>query len=139
MALQEILNIDEHVEEIRQLAKKAYRYNYEIVVEIGRRLTIMRSHPKFNGRGDGWADEVRDSFGWTDETARNMMNVYELQKDQHEESAKLFGQLPLGAVYLLAKPSTPVEAKQAVAARVAAGKRTSRHWRAAPCRVPARN
>jgi len=60
---------------------------------------------------------LESEFGWTDETARRFINVYECSK-----SHKLLDlEVPVSGLYLLADPSTPESARTEVIQRAEAG------------------
>jgi hypothetical protein len=85
----------------------------EDIVEIGRELIEAKARV---GHGNflSWIDA---SFGMSDDTARNFMNVAEVYGDR----IRTVRDLPLGAVYTLAAPSTPESVRSEVAERIAKG------------------
>ena len=95
----------EHAEAIRALGKRVL----SDVLEIGERLVKARA---LIAHGD-WLRWIEDEFGWSDQTARNFMNVADLAKCQ----TVLNLDLPLGALYLLARPSTPEEVRAEIIER----------------------
>jgi hypothetical protein len=99
----------EHVNAIRALGKQAV----EDVVEIGCRLTACK---KLVGHGN-WLPWLKHEFGWSDQTARNFMRIADLSKSK----TVLNLDLPLKALYLLAAPSTPTEARDEIIERAATG------------------
>src|SRR5262249_172303 len=68
------------------------------------------------GHGN-WLPWLNREFGWTDDTALNFMRVYELSKSRNFRDLSL----PLSALYLLAAPSTPQEARDEIIERAQAG------------------
>lgn len=106
--------VAEHVTQIRHLHKRAI----EDIIEIGRRLIECRA---IIGHGN-WLDFLAREFGWTDRTARNYINAFELVRDRKLETVSNLG---LGAIYLLSSPSTPDEAKTEILSRAAAGEHIS--------------
>jgi gas vesicle protein len=99
----------EHAAEIRRLGKRVV----EDVLEIGRRLTECK---KLVGHGN-WLPWIEREFGWTDDTALNFMRVYEVSKSRNFRDLSL----PVSALYLLAAPSTPKEARDKIIERAQAG------------------
>jgi hypothetical protein len=113
----EDLVLDEHVAQIRKLGKRIV----EDVVEIGRRLTeckkILR---QILGHGN-WLPWLDQEFGWSEATARNFMRVYQLTQSKFANFADL--NLPVSALYLLAAPNTPEQARQEIVERAEAGEK----------------
>jgi hypothetical protein len=86
------------------------------VIEIGRRLTECKATL---GHGN-WLPWLDREFGWEETTALRFMRVFELQN----KSGKLLDlDVPVSSLYLLAAPSTPKEARDAVIDAAAGGKR----------------
>jgi hypothetical protein len=83
------------------------------VIEIGRHLTEAK---KLCGHGE-WLPWLEREFGWTDQTARNFMRVFDLSNSKRV----LDLDLPLSSLYLLAAPSTPDEAKTEIIERAEKG------------------
>src|SRR5262249_30410741 len=104
----------EHAAEIRRLGKQTV----ENVVEIGRHLTEAK---EIAGHGN-WLPWLDREFGWKEQTARNFMQVYELA-----DKSPNFGDLnlPVSALYMLAAPSTPPEARAEIIERVEAGEKVT--------------
>jgi Protein of unknown function (DUF3102) len=94
---------------IKQLCKKTR----ENIIAIGHHLT------KCQGRlGHGaWLPWLEREFGWSDQTARNFMRVYEMSKSKNFLNLDL----PVSSLYLLAAPSTAEEARTEVIERVSSG------------------
>jgi N6-adenosine-specific RNA methylase IME4 len=106
----------EHVAAIRALGKQTITN----VIEIGRRLTIIRhgvdGEEPLLAHGE-WLPWLEREFGWQEATARNFMRVYDMCK-----SAKFADlDLPMSSFYLLAAPSTPDGARREIAQRAEAG------------------
>jgi hypothetical protein len=102
-------NLAEHVAEIRRLGRRVIAD----VVEIGKRLTECK---KIVGHG-GWGPWLLREFGWTDDSALNFMRVYDLSKSRKFRDLNL----PVSAIYLLARPSTPDEVRDDIIERAKAG------------------
>jgi Protein of unknown function (DUF3102) len=93
----------EHVAAIKTLGRRVVAD----AIEIGRRLVDCRDNHLKHGEYLPW---LRREFGWSRQSADNFIHVYEA-----EAQGKLpnFGNLdlPVSALYLLAAPSTPTEAR----------------------------
>jgi hypothetical protein len=89
----------EHADAIRVLARNVIAN----VVEIGRRLTEVNDRIE-HGQ---WLMFLDREFGWSDQTARNFMHVFDLSNSKRV----LDLDLPLRSLYLLAAPSTPSEVR----------------------------
>src|SRR5262249_12572377 len=107
-----VATLAEHAAAIRQLGKQTV----ENVVEIGRRLVQCK---ELVGHGN-WLPWLDREFGWDERTARNFMRAHELAT-KSEKFSDL--NLPLSALYMLAAPSTPPEARDEVLARAEAGEK----------------
>src|SRR5262249_19849032 len=104
----------EHANAIRALGKQAI----ENVIEIGHRLTECRNHSQMK-HGD-WLPWLEREFGWSDQTARNFMQVYELAgKTQNFWNLSR----PVSGIYWLAAPSTPESARDQIIKRAQASGR----------------
>jgi Protein of unknown function (DUF3102) len=103
----------EHAAAIRALRSRIV----SDVAEIGRRLSEVKARV---GHGQ-WLPWLDREFGWTDHTALNFMRVHEYLAANPKTVSDLVLTFPVSAVYLLAAPSTPVEARDAVIARAQAG------------------
>jgi hypothetical protein len=107
--------LDEHVAQIRKLGKRIV----EDVIEIGRRLTECKKIlGQILGHGN-WLPWLDQKFGWSEATARNFMRVYELTQSKSANFADL--KLPVSALYLLAAPNAPEQARQEIVERAEAG------------------
>lgn len=103
------IELAEHAAVIRALGKRVIGD----VIEIGKRLTECR---RVTGHGD-WLPWLDREFGWTEQTALNFMRVHEMAKSK----TVLDLDLPIKSLYLLAAPSTPAEARDAIIDRSANG------------------
>jgi hypothetical protein len=101
--------------EIRRLAKRVK----EDVIEIGRYLVEAREHI---GHG-GWLAWIDVEFGWSDQTARNFIQLYEAREAQPKFQNIWNSSLPVTALIQLAAPNTPDEARQEIADRIAGGEK----------------
>jgi Protein of unknown function (DUF3102) len=106
----------EHARAIHELAKRTCRD----IVDIGRHLTEARTHV---GHG-AWLDWINVEFGWSDQTARRFIHVYDLSQDAKFNTLVEF-ELPVAALYQLAAPKTPDEARKEIAERIEAGEKPS--------------
>jgi hypothetical protein len=103
----------QNAEVIRALGKRVIGD----VIEIGRRLSESK---QLCGHGN-WLPWLEREFGWSDDTARNYMQVSELAESRNFRDLSL----PISGLYLLAAPSTPEEVRQEVIERVENGERLS--------------
>ncbi len=104
----------EHAEAIRRLGKRVF----SDVIEIGERLSKARS---LIAHGH-WLQWLETEFGWSVDTAQNFVNV--------AAAAGKFGNfrnlnVPVSALYLLARRSTPDEARVEIIERSNAGEKFS--------------
>jgi hypothetical protein len=98
------VGLDQHAVAIRGLLKTTK----DSIIEIGRRLVEGK---KLVGRGQ-WLRWLDREFGWTDDTARRFINIYEFSQREEPDFRKLRKlDLPVSGLYLLAEPSTPAEAR----------------------------
>jgi Protein of unknown function (DUF3102) len=102
--------LTEHATEIRRLGKRVVGD----VIEIGRRLVECRDNHLKHGE---WLSWLEKEFGWTDQTARNFINVYEQSKSKNFLNLDL----PVSSLYLLSAPSTPEAVREEVTERVKSG------------------
>jgi hypothetical protein len=107
-------SLDAHAEAMRGLGRHVVRD----VVEIGERLAQAK---ELCSHGE-WLTWLRDEFEWTDRHARNLINTYELSL-KSENISDL--NIPVAGLYLLAAPSTPVQAQQAVIAAAESGEKVT--------------
>jgi hypothetical protein len=104
------VDLDQHAAEIRRLIKTTK----DNVLEIGRRLTEGK---KLVGRGR-WLPWLDREFGWTDDTARRFINIYEFSQREEFDFRNLRKlDVPMSGLYLLAEPSTPAEARTEIIER----------------------
>jgi len=97
----------ENAESIRKLRERVIGD----VIEIGRRLSECK---KLLGHGN-WLPWIEREFRWSERTARNYILVYELALSKSENFADIA--IDVSAVYLLAAPSTPEDARTEVLRR----------------------
>jgi hypothetical protein len=102
-------SLAEHAASIRRLGKRVVGD----IIEIGRRLTECRD---IVGHGH-WHDWLDAEFGWSDQTALNYMRVYEMAESKNFLDLNI----PVSALYLLAAPGTPEQARFEVVERAKAG------------------
>jgi hypothetical protein len=104
----------EHAAAIRQLGKRVILD----VIQIGRRLTECK---RLCGHGH-WQPWLKSEFGWTERTAERFMSVHALGLKSDNLSNL---ELPISGLYLLAAPSTPIEARGEIIERAQAGEPVS--------------
>jgi hypothetical protein len=104
-----------HAAAIRTFSK----HIIEDIIEIGRHLTKAKA---IVGHGN-FGSWINQEFGWSATTALNFMRVYELSLSNPQRVVDL--DLPMSALYLLAAPSTPEEARTEIIDRAAAGEPVS--------------
>jgi hypothetical protein len=104
----------EHASAIRALGKQTV----ENVIEIGDHLTKAK---KIAGHGN-WLPWLEREFGWDERTAQRFMSVQELASKSDNLSDL---NLPLSALYMLAAPSIPPEARDEIIARAEAGEQVT--------------
>jgi hypothetical protein len=106
--------LKQHAEAIKLLAKRVCRD----IVEIGYHLTKAQ---ELAGHGK-WLRWLDQEFGWSEQTARNYMRVYELAQ---KSTTVVDLNLPLRALYVLAAPSTPESVREEIIGRAASGEKIS--------------
>src|SRR6516165_1460407 len=94
----------EHADAIRKLGKRVVGD----IIEIGRRLTECKNIVGHGNFGP-WLD--REFPGWSDDTAERFIRVASLA-NQIPQVAEY--DIPVSGLYLLAKPSTPEEARDEI-------------------------
>jgi hypothetical protein len=104
----------EHAAEIRRLGKRVVGD----VIAIGRHLAEAR---RIVGHG-GWLPWLKREFGWSERQAQRYMSVVEAAVKSDNLSDL---EIPVSGLYLLAAPSTPVEARDEIVARAKAGETIS--------------
>jgi Protein of unknown function (DUF3102) len=97
---------------IRAIGKRAF----EDVVEIGRILTKAKS---LAGHGN-WLPWLQRELGWSGETARKWMSLYDFSKSQQNWNLTE-SDLPISSLYILAQKKTPPAIIDAVAERFSSG------------------
>ena len=107
----------EHARAIRELVTRTR----EGIIAIGRHLAEARNHVVAHG---AWLDWIDVEFGWSDQTARRFIHVYDLSRDAKFNTLVELD-LPLGALYQLAAPKS-AEARQEIADRLKAGEQITR-------------
>jgi hypothetical protein len=112
-ALDAATTLKQHAEAIRLLVRRTCRG----IVEIGYHLTEVR---ELAGHGK-WLRWLDHEFGWSEQTARNYMRVYEMDKS----TTIVDLDLPLRALYVLAAPSTPESVREGIIERAASGEKIS--------------
>jgi hypothetical protein len=98
--------LNEHATEIRKRANRVGRDIYE----IGRRLTEAK---KLLGHGN-WYAWIEREFNWSEQTALNLMRCFEMFHRVAKSKTVLDLNINVSAMYLLARPSTPVEAQKQI-------------------------
>ena len=83
------------------------------IIEIGQKLIEVKARLPYGT----WTDWLTCEFGWTDQTARNFMHVAQAFAGQNQ---KIFDFAP-SALYILAAPSVPDEARREALDRAEAG------------------
>jgi hypothetical protein len=101
-----------HAAAIHHLGRQAVKN----VIEIGRRLTECKEIVR--KLGGSWGDWLEHEFNWSDQQARRFIHVFE---HKSELNKLLNSDFPVSALYLLAAPSTPKEARTEVIERAQAG------------------
>jgi len=114
MTIPAIAILNEHAAAIRALGKQTV----ENIIEIGRHLVEAKAEVKKLGRSfDDW---LKAEFNWSHGQAYNFINVFE-RKSELSKFDK--SDLPISALYLLAAPSTPKEARNEISERAKAGEK----------------
>ena len=84
------------------------------IIKIGQLLTDAKACLE---HGE-WGEWLRNEFAWSQDTAERFMNVSEIYGDADSATLR---KLDTSALYELARPSTPQEARHAVEALIADG------------------
>jgi hypothetical protein len=108
-----ISELEDHAQAIRTLGKRVIAD----IIEIGRHLAEAR---KLCGHGQ-WLPWLEREFAWADDTAGRFRSIYEMAKSRNLRNLDL----PVSALYLLAKSSTPPAVREEVLARAESGERVS--------------
>lgn len=99
--------------EIRKLGKRVI----EDIIKIGELLAESKATC---GHGN-WISWLNKEFGWTDQTARNFINVYEMSK-----SKKFLDlDLPVSVLYQLAAPSTSLIVREEIIEKAKSGEKVT--------------
>ena len=100
--------------------KDLMRLTAENIINIGKKLTQVKSRLG-HGSFQQW---LRTEFEWSEQTARQFMQVYRWS-ETIENKKFVFSKLGTSALYLLAAPSTPPEAREEVLDLVDGGEKVS--------------
>jgi hypothetical protein len=108
---------------VRTLAQNIEHHTLHTAIEIGKHLHDVRTElSRRGGAHEGkWLRWSRREFNWTDQTARNLINLFDAFGSNPKRV--LDCHLPLRALYKLAAPSTPEAARVEVIGRLEAGER----------------
>ena len=107
--------LTEHADSIRKLGSRVIAD----AIEIGRRLSECK---QIVGHGN-WLPWLKREFRWSERTARNFISVYEFVRRKSANLADLA--IDISSVYLLAAPSAPEHAREAVLSRLESGEALS--------------
>ena len=120
----EYANLDEQTRKIiweyTSEIKDLMRLTAENIISIGQKLTQVKSQLG-HGSFQQW---LRTEFEWSEQTARQFMQVYRWS-ETIENKNFVFSNLGTSALYLLAAPSTPPEAREEVLGLVDGGEKVS--------------
>jgi Protein of unknown function (DUF3102) len=100
---------------LAKITKRIHKLRQSVcndVIAIGRLLSDAKGQ-LVHGM---WGDWLRAEFAWSQDTAENFMNVYRVFG---EGKSEIVSELDVCSLYLLAKPSTPQEARDTVAGLIA--------------------
>lgn len=100
--------------------KNLMRLTAENIISIGQKLTEVKEELE-HGTFQSW---LRTEFEWSEQTARQFMQVYRWSKTLKNKNF-VFSQLGTSALYLLAAPSTPPEARKEVLDLVEVGEKVT--------------
>ena len=100
--------------------KELMRLTAENIISIGQKLTEVKEKLG-HGSFQNW---LRSEFEWSEQTARQFMQVYRWSKTIKNKNF-VFSQLATSALYLLAAPSTPPEARDEVLTIIDGGEKIS--------------
>lgn len=101
--------------EVNKIAGRIHKLRQrtcEDVIAIGRLLIEAKAHLE---HGE-WCEWLRREFAWSRDTAENFIHVADTFGDGNTET---FRRLDVSSLYLLARPSTPQEARDTVAELIA--------------------
>ena len=117
-------NLDEHTRNIiwqyTSEIKDLMRLTAENIISIGQKLTQVKLQLG-HGSFQQW---LKSEFEWSEQTARQFMQVYRWS-ETIENRNFVFSQLGTSALYLLAAPSTPPEAREEVLDLVGGGEKVN--------------
>ena len=120
----EYANLDERTRNIvwqyTSEIKTLMRLTAENIISIGQKLTQVKSQLG-HGNFQQW---LTTEFEWSEQTARQFMQVYRWS-ETIENKNFVFSNLGTSALYLLAAPSTPSEAREEVLGLVNVGEQVS--------------
>lgn len=100
--------------------KSLMRLTAENIISIGQKLTEVKEQLE-HGTFQSW---LRTEFEWSEQTARQFMQVYRWSRTLENKNF-VFSQLGTSALYLLAAPSTPPEARKEVLDLVEVGEKVT--------------
>jgi hypothetical protein len=100
--------------------KNLMRLTADNIISIGQKLTEVKEQLE-HGTFQSW---LRTEFEWSEQTARQFMQVYRWSKTFKNKNF-VFSQLGTSALYLLAAPSTPPEARKEVLDLVEVGEKVT--------------
>lgn len=100
--------------------KSLMRLTAENIINIGQKLTEVKEQLE-HGTFQSW---LRTEFEWSEQTARQFMQVYRWSRTLENKNF-VFSQLGTSALYLLAAPSTPPEARKEVLDLVEIGEKVT--------------
>lgn len=100
--------------------KSLMRLTAENIISIGQKLTEVKEQLE-HGTFQSW---LRTEFEWSEQTARQFMQVYRWSRTLENKNF-VFSQLGTSALYLLAAPSTPPEARKEILDLVEIGEKVT--------------
>src|SRR5580765_7090787 len=100
------IELSAHAAVIKALGKRVVAD----VIEIGARLAKCKQIIESDGGYAAWLAWLDHEFKWDEKTARNFLNVHAFV----EQKSGNFPDVSVSAIYLLAAPSTPESARDAV-------------------------
>jgi hypothetical protein len=119
----------EKAEAIRALEQEGKRVVFKVAREIGEHLSGVRDRLSRNSSGDGtwlaWLEREFPHWG-SQRTAYNYIGIFKFVQRHGGRVATFANSVDLSAVYLLAAPSTPEEARTEVAERIEHGEELTR-------------
>jgi hypothetical protein len=115
-----IATLAEHAEAIRVLGKRVVGD----VIEIGRRLTVchgMICGPSGRHTEQSWPVWLKSEFGWSEDTGSRYMQLAGLASSRNLRDLNI----PVSGLYLLARPSTPADTRDAIIEMAETGEKLS--------------